>query len=195
MEQSDVELHHLEFHHHDLMFSYFCYCFLLDLSKHYQTHQPVSQLSFCKYSPLAPKIDHLLTWQYELFVHTKLAAEKAPRIARFYFWGKHNCTRFCPFQSSTVQTDNSTKGHRVLILLYPYHSSFLFQNCILSKEHVLRMLLRFPLLVASTVQMWSSSRWQFLSCVWTAGETFSTSILPSPPLLLLLLTLFRKSWQ
>ena len=109
MEQSGVELHHLEFHHHDLMFSYFCYCFLLDLSKHYQTHQPVSQLSFCKYSPLAPKIDHLLTWQYKLFVRTELAAEKVPRIARFYFWGKHNCTRFCPFQSSTVQTDNPKK--------------------------------------------------------------------------------------
>ena len=29
--------------------------------------------------------------------------------------------------------------------------------------------------------MWSSSRWQFLSCVWTAGETFSTSPPPSSP--------------
>ena len=191
MEQSGVELHHLEFHHHDLMSSYFCYCFLLDLSKHYQTHQPVSQLSFCKYSPLAPKIDHLLTWQYELFVHTKLAAEKAPRIARFYFWGKHNCTRFCPFQSSTVQTDNSTKGHRVLILLYPYHSSFLFQTCILSKELVLRTLLRFPLLLLYRCEAPRDGS----SCHASEQLAKPFQLPSSPPLLLLLNTLFGKSWQ
>ena len=54
------------------------------------------------------------------------------------------------FALSRVQLYRQTtpkKGHRVLILLYPYHSSFLFQTCILSKELVLRMLLRFPLLL------------------------------------------------